>query len=83
MSIEFSYQLRREEPGIGLREIDEVRLLVDASSPEGVTIPAGAEGTIVTIWGSGDAYEVEFAEPEGALLKLKPGSVAFLGRHAS
>ena len=56
--------------------------VVDALTDDGVTIPAGTEGTIVGVWGLGEQYLVEVAEPEGTVLNLNAESVAFVGRHA-
>jgi hypothetical protein len=38
---------------------------------DGVTMEAGSEGTIVGVWRDGEAYEVEFAEPAGALATVE------------
>ena len=46
-----------------LAELSVVTLLREVVTDDGVTVPAGTEGTIVGVWGDGEAYEVEFDEP--------------------
>lgn len=80
MSVEAVYLLRKDDPTSGLlRELDDVVLLEPATTSEGETIPAGTEGTIVTVWGGGGAYKVEFAEPEGALATVEPQVLRLAG----
>lgn len=83
MSVEVLYLLRKDEPGAGLRELDDVLLLADARTDDGATIRAGTEGTVVAVWHDGPAYEVEFAEPEGALATVGPAEIRRIGRGAA
>lgn len=64
MSFDTLYQSRAPvtQPQ-GLAELSVVVLLHDVVTYDGMTVPAEAEGTIVGIWGDGEAYEVEFDEP--------------------
>ena len=57
-----------------------MRVLADVLTMDGDTIAAGTEGTVVAIWGAGEAYEVEFPEPMGALATVKAGQVVRVGR---
>ncbi len=50
----------------------EVVRLRSAVYDEGVTFPIGTLGTIVLRHGDGEAYEVEFDEPEPAVITLWP-----------
>ena len=64
-----------------LREFAMVRLLQDYSGEDGllsveVVLPAGAVGTIVHEYLTGDAYAVEFEHPMHALLTLAPAQIA-------
>ncbi|WP_338101717.1 hypothetical protein [Methylorubrum populi] len=47
---------------------------------DGDTVAAGTEGTVVAVWRGGEAYEVEFPEPMGALATVKAKDVIFAGR---
>lgn len=49
----------------GLPELTVVTLLKPATTDEGALVPAGTRGTIVLVYGEGEAYEVEFLEPQG------------------
>ena len=64
MSFDTLYQSRAPatQPQ-SLAELSMVALLRDVMTDDGVTVPAGTEGTIVGIWANGEAYEVEFDEP--------------------
>ncbi|MEL6059264.1 MULTISPECIES: DUF4926 domain-containing protein [unclassified Methylobacterium] len=64
MSFDTLYQSRAPvtQPQ-ALAELSVVALLRDVVTDDGVTVPAGTEGTIVGVWGGGEAYEVEFDEP--------------------
>jgi hypothetical protein len=60
--------VRTAPPPAGtLPELAVVRLGSPARTAEGDVIPAGALGAIVAVWSGGAAYDVEFAEPLGAL----------------
>jgi hypothetical protein len=82
MSVDFSYLLRKDEPGTQFRELDDVVVLAPVVSDDGDTIPVGREGTILGVWREGEAFFVEFAEPEGAIATVRPQDLRRLGRHA-
>jgi hypothetical protein len=44
-------------------ELSVVAVLRDVLTDDGAIVPAGTEGTVVGVWGEGEAYEVEFDEP--------------------
>lgn len=83
MSVEVLYLLRRDEPGVTLRELDDVALLIDAVTDQGDTIAAGTDGTVVAVWGDGANFEVEFAEPEGSLATVPASGLKRLGRQTA
>lgn len=72
MTFQFAYQFTQEVLQPGLRDLDCVVLTVALTSDEGDLIPAGTEGTIVSVHGDGESYVVEFAEPMGALVTAEP-----------
>ncbi|HJE24470.1 MAG TPA: DUF4926 domain-containing protein [Methylorubrum populi] len=80
MSVEVVYQWSEDHPGAALRELDDVRILKDVVTSDGDTIAAGTEGTVVAIWRGGEAYEVEFPEPMGALATITADDMVFAGR---
>ena len=82
MSVEVLYLLRKDEPGTGLRELDDVRVLVDVETDDGDTIAAGTEGTIVAVVREGEVFIVEFLEPAGALADVEGQNLKRVGRHA-
>lgn len=47
----------------------------DAGFSTNKDIPAGAEGTILTVLGEGQGYEVEFAKPFAAIATVKDGDL--------
>ncbi|MDR7035660.1 hypothetical protein J2X36_000395 [Methylobacterium sp. BE186] len=71
MSVEVLYRLKRDGPDATLRDLDDVRLVTDAVTDDGGTIPAGAEGTVVHVAPGGATVMVEFAQPEGALVTVR------------
>lgn len=75
MSVEFAYRFQEESPRSGLRDFDDVVLLVAAISDDGVSIPAGTEGTIVSVQNAGETYVVEFAAPSGSLATVEPHEI--------
>jgi hypothetical protein len=83
MPVEVLYLLRKDEPGAGLRDLDDVVLLIDTPTDDGTMIRAGTEGTVVGVWQEGAAFEVEFAEPEGALVTVGPVAIKRIGRSAA
>ncbi|UHC14705.1 DUF4926 domain-containing protein [Methylobacterium currus] len=80
MSIAVSYTLRKAEPGALLRELDDVRVLIDVLTDDGDTVATGTDGTVVAVWNGGEAYDVEFPEPMGALATVKAANLARVGR---
>ncbi|WP_019906041.1 hypothetical protein [Methylobacterium sp. 77] len=82
MSVEVLYLLRKDDPGGTLRDLDEVTLLAEAMTDDGATVPAGTAGTIVGIWRDGEAFEVEFALPEGALATVRAEALTRTRRSA-
>jgi hypothetical protein len=56
-------------------ELDSVRLAVDVVA-DGATIPAGAEGVVVAVYGDGKACEVEFIEPLHAVVTVELSQIA-------
>lgn len=82
MSVEVLYQWRGAQPETAFRELDDARLLADAVTLDGDTITAGTIGTVVGVWGCGEAYEVEFADPMGALCTVEARHLAYAGRSA-
>lgn len=45
------------------RELSVVETLRAVETDDGKAVPAGSRGTIVAVYGRGEAYEVEFARP--------------------
>lgn len=80
MSVEVLNLLGKDGPGAALRELDDVRVLVDVVTDDGDLIAAGIEGTVVGVWRHGEAYEVEFAEPMGALATVESGDLTRTAR---
>ena len=56
-------------------ELDVVTLRTPALSDEGATVPAGATGTIVAVYGDAAAFGVEFEAPFHALATVMPGQI--------
>ncbi len=67
--------VRQAEPDLPLRDLDRVALTAAALTDDGDRLEAGTEGTIVGVWRGGSAYEVEFAEPPGALATVEAASL--------
>ena len=74
MSAETFFLNRRDLPG--LRDLDDVVLLSPVTSVAGATIAAGTEGTVVAVVEPGQAYVVEFPEPEGTLANVPVSKLA-------
>lgn len=66
---------RRGEGGSRFRDLDSVLVTIPVTTDDGDAIPTGTEGTIVGIWRGGAAYEVEFAQPPGALATVAAGDL--------
>lgn len=77
MALEFAYRFREQTASSGFRDLDDVVLTVAVVSDDGIPVPAGTEGTIVSVHGPdwGDTYVVEFAEPEWTLATVKPDEI--------
>lgn len=47
------------------RELQIVRISKEVETEDGEKVSSGTCGTIVGVWGQGEAYEVEFIDPIG------------------
>ena len=54
-----------------IEELSRVRLLRSKDVPPAGRLPEGASGTIVSVYGDGEAYCVEFTDPFHAILTLE------------
>jgi hypothetical protein len=63
--------VRQAEPDLPLRDLDRVALTAVAVTDGGDRMEPGTQGTIVGVWRGGAAYEVEFAQPPGALATVE------------
>ena len=74
---EVAAQLRNAVGGAVLAEHTRVRLLRAVES-EGIALPAGLAGTVVSVYGRGRAYAVEFADVAGemAVVTIPAGDLA-------
>ncbi|WP_457105442.1 DUF4926 domain-containing protein [Methylobacterium sp. P5_C11] len=62
MSFETMHTPRRSPEATPLfPELSVVATLRDVMTDDGLPVPAGARGTIVEVYASGEAYELEFA----------------------
>ena len=61
-------------------ELDVVTLKTPATSDDGETVPAGAAGTIVAIYGDAVAFGVEFETPIHALATVYPHQIGSVRR---
>ena len=82
MTADALYIVRRNELGLDLRDLDRVVLTAAATTDDGLAMVAGTEGTIVGIWRDGEAYEVEFAQPSGALATVEARDLRLVKRTA-
>ncbi len=80
MSFEAFCQFRESEARSGPRELDRVALKAPAVSDDGDLLPAGREGTVLSVHGDGAAYVIEFAEPVGALATVRGSDLRPLPR---
>ena len=76
------YLMRRSEPKSRFQDLDDVRINVAVVTDDGDRIEAGSEGTVVGIWRGGAAYEVEFAQPPGALATIEADDLTLVARSA-
>lgn len=53
-----------------ISEFALVELLIGCHTMDGLDVPAGRVGTVVFVYGDGEAYELEFAEPVGTLVTV-------------
>lgn len=81
MATEVIYVRDDEANGI-IRDLDDVVLLVDARTDESIVIPRGTRGTVVGVWGEDALFEVEFAEPPGALATVAAKNLVLAGRRS-
>jgi hypothetical protein len=72
MSFEFAYTTRAVVHPTPFAELSVVEVVRAVDTSEGDLIPAGSHGTVVAVWDSGAAYEVEFAEPVVGLATVLP-----------
>lgn len=70
--------IRRDEKDGTLRELSDVVLLSEAEAEDGLSLPAGSIGTVVSVLGGGKAYLVEFATPRPVLATLDPHSIRLM-----
>lgn len=82
MSLEVLYLLRKDDPGLSIRELDDVVLTAEALTMDGDVIPAGTKGTVVAVMCEGQTFAVEFAEPAGALASVSASDLRRAGRQA-
>ncbi|TXN40664.1 DUF4926 domain-containing protein [Methylobacterium sp. WL30] len=75
MSVQFAYRFQQDLPPSSLQDLDDVVLTAAVMSDDGISIPAGTEGTIVSVFRGGEAYVVEFAQPEGTLASVGPDEI--------
>ena len=80
MSVDALYIVRRTEPRSDLRDLDRVALTTAATTDGGDTMQPGTQGTVVGIWRDGEAYEVEFAQPVGALATVEAAGLRLVKR---
>jgi hypothetical protein len=80
MTLKFAYRFREEAPRSGFRDLDVVVLTAPVVSDDGVSIPAGTEGTIVSVDDPAETYTVEFAESDGTLATVRPHEMSLVGR---
>lgn len=80
MTADTVFLMRRQEPRSRFQDLDSVTINVAVITDDGDQIAAGSEGTIVGIWRGGAAYEVEFAEPPGALATIDSGDLTLVAR---
>ena len=62
-------------------ELDAVTLAVDAQTNYGERVPAGTVGTVMAVWGNGEAFEVEFDEPYMGLAMIVPSMIGAHEQH--
>ncbi len=80
--LSLTYVFREVVAGPGLRDLDDIVLTAAVIADDGAVIPAGTEGTIVSVDNSGETYTVEFAEPEGTLATLELHEMRRVARDA-
>jgi hypothetical protein len=83
MTLKFAYQFRDEAPRSGFRDLDVVVLTTPVVSDDGVSIPAGTGGTIVSVDDPDETYTVEFAESDGTLATVRSHEMSLVARVGS
>ncbi|MCJ2019561.1 DUF4926 domain-containing protein [Methylobacterium sp. E-065] len=63
MSYETMHQFQDPAAHPLFAELSVVEVLCAVETDDRMPVPAGSHGTVVTIYGGGKAYEVEFARP--------------------
>ncbi|WP_342148479.1 DUF4926 domain-containing protein [Methylorubrum sp. SB2] len=82
MTREAFYHFRQAAPLDTFRDLDRVRLTADVATDDGITMPAGSEGVVLSVYRDGVAYVVEFAEPVGALATVQGDALHLVARAA-
>ena len=73
MSFETMHILRKAPTGSLLfPELSVVEVVCAVETDDGQRVPAGTRGTVVAVYGGGEAYEVEFARPVVGNTTLRP-----------
>lgn len=80
MAVDALYLVRRSEPRSDLRDLDRVMMTAAVTTDDGDVIEAGRTGTVVGVWRGGAAYEVEFAQPMGALATVEAAGLQLFAR---
>lgn len=83
MTREAFSHFRQAAPLDGFRDLDRVVLTIDVATDDGVTMPAGSEGVVLSVDRDGVAYVIEFAEPSGALATVQGNVLRLVARAAA
>lgn len=78
MSFEFAYRFKQDAPRSRFQDLDDVVLTATVLDDNRRVVPAGTEGTIVSVYRDGEAYMVELSEPEGALISVAPEEIQLI-----
>lgn len=65
-----------------VRELDRVRVLRAVQGDDDLTVPAGANGTVVAVYAEEAAFEVEFTDPVDTLATIDAAAVRLVERAA-
>jgi hypothetical protein len=80
LTLDSSPAASRAPRNAAFRELDRVQTLEDVAGEDGERVPEGSEGTIVAIWGDGEAFEVEFMRPVETLSAIRPDLLKLVER---